>query len=178
VEVDGVEDDPGTAEFDPGVKFTAVEDALTVELGDFIDFSLSFKVKPAVDKRSIVDASLELTDFVFDSSGDGVIEITDTVFDENFVSLGQLTVGLDFAGEILREEIEFMKQRMVFQEIDIFVDSGFSGTQTGIAMFEARKSQVPVPATWVLVGLGIFGVRLARRDRRASPLASRPGHLQ
>ena len=56
---------------------------------------------------------------------------------------------------------------MVFQETNIFVDSGFIGEPAGINLFEIRKSQIPEPATLPLIGVGLASVGLLRRRRKA-----------
>ncbi len=167
IDVTGLVDDPNTPRFDPGLKFTALDDglggALTVDLSDFIDFSFTFKVTVLDPDFHIVDASLALTDFVGDPIDDGVIEISDFVTDPNFA----LFVTSDpFFGE-LTDSIEFAKLSMVIQEIDIFVES-FGGV-VGINMFEVRKSQtpeVPEPSTLSLFGVGLAGLALLRRRQR------------
>ena len=170
IDVTGLVDDPNTPRFDPGLKFTANFDvvtnlgALTVDQFDFIDFSFNFKVTVLDPDFHIVDASLALTDFVGDPIDDGVIEISDFVTDPNLAGLGALFVTSDpFFGE-LTDSIEFAKQSMVIQEIDIFVDS-FGGV-VGINMFEVRKSQIPEPGTLSLFGVGLAGLALLRRRQR------------
>ena len=171
IDVTGLVDDPGTSVFDPGLKFTALDDALTVDSSDFIDFSFNFKVTVLAPSFFITDASLALTDFVIDDFSDGLIQITDSVFDPDGIFLGfDLFVEADasFPPFILADMTEFAIQSMVFQEISIFVDSGFDGATTGINMFEVRKSQivVPLPGALVLFASGLAGLALLRRRQR------------
>ncbi len=95
IDVTGLVDDPGTSVFDPGLKFTALDDALTVDLFDDIAFSFSFKVTVLDPNFKITDASLALTDFVIDPFSDGFIKIEDFVIDPNFNFLGELIVNAD-----------------------------------------------------------------------------------
>jgi hypothetical protein len=164
--VDGLLDDPATLEPDPGLKFTAQNNALTVQGGDFINFAFSFKVTVLDPNRMIKDASLELTDFVFDAFTDSVVTIDDFVVDPLFVGLGALSVDADpFFGN-LYDQVGFANQSMVFQEIDIFIDSGFGGAVTGINMFEVRKSQVSEPSSVALNAVALVGLLLVRLRTR------------
>ncbi len=56
IDVTGLVDDPNTPRSDPGLKFTALGGALTVDFSDFIDFSFSFKVTVLDPNFHIVDA--------------------------------------------------------------------------------------------------------------------------
>ena len=167
IDVTGLFDDPVTALADPGLKFTALGAALTVDFGDFIDFSFNYKVTVLSSHNGIVGASLALTDYILDEFSDGFIQIDDFVFDPSLVGLGTLSVNADtFFGD-LTDSIEFGnlagKRSMVFQEISIFVDSGFDGATTGIFSFEVRKSQIPEPTSLSLFGVGLAGLALMLR---------------
>ena len=177
IDVTGLPDDPNTPYSDPGLKFTALDDgfgsaALTVDFGDFIDFGFNFTVTVLSPNRWIKDASLELTDFVI--GGDGLIQIDDSVFDPSFTTnFGNLFVEADaIFGNSLFDSVEFAPQTTLLQEINIFVDSGFVGDLTGINMFEVRKSQIPEPASLALFGVGLAGLGLVRRRRKAADHAA------
>ena len=169
IDVTGLADDPGTSLLDPGLAFTALNDALTVDNGDFIDFSFNFKATVLTPHLDIAGASLALTDFVLDPASDGLIQIDDFVFDPTPAGLGTAMVQADaqfFDPGDLTDLIEFKKENMVFQEITIFVDSGFVGAPTGIIVFEARKVQIAEPATLGVFGVGLAGLALWRRRQR------------
>jgi hypothetical protein len=180
IDVTGLPDDPNTHDPDPGLKFTASGGALTVDSGNFIDFGFNFLVtvlKPGLvcdgtppSHGCIKDASLALTAFSFGPGSDGLIQIEDTVFTADFQQiLGDLFVEADpLFGDSLTDAIGFAPQPAVLQEINILVDSGFSGTEAALTMFEVRKSQVPEPATLALLGLGALGLGWCRRRHPAS----------
>jgi hypothetical protein len=114
----------------------------------------------------IVDASLALTGFDFGAGSDGIIQIDDFAFTPDLQGLGSLHVEADpIFGNSLFDAITFPKQREVFEEINIFVDSGFSGALVGLTTFEVRKSQVPEPTSLALlaaIALAGFAVTKCR----------------
>lgn len=166
IDVVGLPDDPITPELDPGVKFTA-PDALTVTGGDFIDLALVFSVTVLDPNLHIVDASLALTGFGFGPGSDGIILIDDFAFTPDLQGLGSLHVEADpIFGNSLFDAIAFPKQPKVFEEINIFVDSG-SGALAGLTAFEVRKSQAPEPTTLVLLAaIALAGLTVTTRCRR------------
>ena len=165
IDVTGIADDP----FNPGLKFTASNDVLTVSGGDFIDFGIGFSVMVGNPNLQISGASLALSDFV--NGGDGLIQIDDFVFDTAFGGLGSLFVEADaIFGDTLFDAIGIAPQTTVFQEIEIFIDSGFDGDVVGINMFEIRKQQVgevPEPASLSLFVAGLLALGALGRRRAA-----------
>lgn len=162
IDVTGLDDQP----LNEGLKFTAHADALTVDAGDFIDFKFNFKVTVEDPEFRIKDASLALTEFVPDRDDLGLIHIVDFATDVNNLGLGTLEVFSDPFFGPLTDAVEFDRQAMVFQEIDIFVDSVVA--PIGIIEFEVRKSQIPEPATLTLSVLGLAGLGLSRRRRKTA----------
>jgi len=135
----------------------AMNDALTVSGGDFIDLGLSFKVT-ADPGMSIIGTSLDMTGG-FNVVGDGMVQIDDFAFDTDFMGLGEVSVDADLFGSSLTDSIEFAAQTSMFQEIDIMIDSGSAGDLTGITMFEVRKAQIiPEPETLALFLIGLVGL--------------------
>jgi hypothetical protein len=165
IDVVGLQNDPITPELDPGLKFTT-SDALTVTGGNFIDLAFDFSVTVLDPNLHIVDASLALTGFDFGAGSDGIIQIDDFAFTPDLQGLGSLHVEADpIFGNSLFDAITFPKQREVFEEINIFVDSGFSGALVGLTTFEVRKSQVPEPTSLALlaaIALAGFAVTKCR----------------
>ena len=146
----------------PGLLFTAIEDALTVANGEWIDFGFNFKVTVLDPDRHITGASLRLTDFV--QGGDGLIQIEDAVFDPDLINLANLFVEGDaLFGNDLFDVSDIDPQSMVVQEINVFIDSGFDGVANGINTFEVNKWQVPEPGITALLGLGLAVLGLVRR---------------
>jgi hypothetical protein len=156
-------DDPATAVVDPGLVFNALNEGLTVSNGDFIDFAILFRASATSEKYPIKDVFLGLTDFSLDPLSDSIIEAADFAFDPDFIGLGSATVSSDPFFGPTSDGFEFPLQPYLYQELEIFVDSGFVGAETALTELVVRKSRVPNPATAFLFLAGVSVFLLIRR---------------
>jgi hypothetical protein len=162
IQVIGVDDIP----LNPGLRFLANNNAFQVSGGDFIDISFSFKVTVTKPGLFIKDASLSLVDFTLSALTDAVIQIDDSVFTADPFLLDTLTVNADSFGTTPFASTEFDRYTMLFQEIDIVIDSGFDGAVTSVTEFLVRKSQIPEPTVIALVAFGMAGIVGLQRKYR------------
>lgn len=149
----------------PGLLFTASDDALSLVGPGFLD--LEFRYTVTAPAALIKDASVGLTGFT--RSGDGSVGIFQDILDIDEAPIDSNLVFANPGGEQLTDSAEFALRQAVIIATAVDVVAGEEG-QAGIVTFEQRVSQVPLPATLALLlpalatlaGLGWQSRRRAR----------------
>jgi len=135
-----------------------------------VNATLSFKVSilPEYDDRFIKDVSMYLTGA--GATGTGMVSVVETVWDASFPE-GNVIASLscskqdDDGGAYLVDSAEFapLKEIWIFSK-DISITGGTSGTGH-LSEFFQYYSQIPEPATVVLLGLGALGLIRRKQSR-------------
>lgn len=153
---------------DYGLKFTC---SLIAAPNETINATLRFKVSvlPGYDER-IKDVQLCLTGVSV--NGSGIVAIGEEVWDRPFYTPGTVPIALlncskwkDSPLDYLVDHAEFapVKEIWIYSK-DISIKGGINGS-AHLSEFYQYYSQIPEPATLVLLGLGALS--LLRRKRKA-----------
>jgi hypothetical protein len=173
--------DDGGFEPGPGLRFE-FNDQLTVagvtdpnpdglELLEFIDLTFSFSVtslgSPIKDNSLLLDAELEdpqldvaafVLEQVFATDGQ---QIASKTAERSFLDLGGPPIEVDDPTDFA----VFDPQQSIRVSKNIFVGASVDDEVADVIAVEQRFSQVPIPATAMLLGLGLVGLFVVRRRR-------------
>jgi hypothetical protein len=162
ITVSGLDDQP----FNPGLQFSG-NDGLTVVGAGEIDLAWNFTVDVLRPHRKIHDNELALVAFGFSGEG-GRILIRDSKFSRRLLFLGETQVEADnlFQQFDLFDSVVFAPQTRLIVEKEIRIEGDFLDETVVLDTFVDRFSQIPAPATLVLVALGLVGLGVMRRRAR------------
>ena len=151
----------------PGLEFVSTG-ILTVSDMDFMDLYFSFTVTSM--GALIKDNSLEITGYEFgaDNLG-GLIYIEEHVYDvaDNLLAFKTAEIDNLFDIDDPYDWAEFAPQQSIYVEKNIMLYSDFMDDTVSLNSFEQRFSQVPEPATILLVSTGLLGIGALRKKRKA-----------
>jgi len=155
----------------PGLQFNGNGALSTIGL-DLIDLTLGFTVSTVDGAARINDNSLEITGHNFGAGNSGgFITIFEDVFDATGALIGEKFVTADNADPPILDLFDsaaFSPVALVSVEKTILLAGDSENDTVTLETFTQRFSQVPEPASWVLVMLGLLGAGLTRRGRRRS----------
>lgn len=151
----------------PGLEFVSTG-ILTVSDLDVMDLYFSFTVTSM--GALIKDNSLEITGYEFgaDNLG-GLIYIEEHVYDvaDNLLAFKTAEIDNLFDIDDPYDWAEFAPQQSIYVEKNIMLYSDFMDDTVSLNSFEQRFSQVPEPATILLVSTGLLGIGALRKKRKA-----------
>lgn len=152
----------------PGLEFVSTG-ILTVSDMYFMDLYFSFTVT-SLSSNLIKDNSLEITDYEFgaDNFG-GLIYIEEHVYDpaDNLLAFKKAEIDNLYGIFDPYDEAEFALQQSIYVEKNILLAGDFFGDTVSLNSFDQRFSQVPEPATILLVSTGLLGIGALRKRRKA-----------
>lgn len=165
IEVNPLADQP----LNPGLEFVSTG-ILTVSDTDFMDLYFSFTVTSM--GALIKDNSLEITDYDFGAGNwGGLIYIEEEVYDSAGNPLASKRAEIDNLLGIVDpyDWAEFAPQQSIYVEKNILLSGDWLGDTVSLNSFNQRFSQVPEPATILLVSTGLLGIGALRKRRKAKP---------
>jgi hypothetical protein len=163
----------------PGINID-FGDQMTVEGDDiyaYIDITFGFRVSTLDGVAAIKDNSLNFDSGslsrVTDGFNDLGLFVDETVFDSAGNELGRKSIEFSVlddqqVGDQVSDSAVFDPQAEIFVEKNILVWSQDIGDIAALVSIEQRFSQVPAPATILLVGLGLAGIGVHRRRESAA----------
>lgn len=163
IEVNPLADQP----LNPGLEFVSTG-LLTVSDLDIMDLYFSFTVTSL--GALIKDNSLEITDYDFGAGNwGGLIYIEEHVYDvaDNPLAYKEAQIDNLFGIVDPYDEAEFAPQQSIKVEKNILLSGDWYGDTVSLNSFDQRFSQVPEPATILLVSTGLLGIGALRKRRKA-----------
>ena len=151
----------------PGLEFVSTG-ILTVSDMDIMDLYFSFTVTSL--GALIKDNSLEITDYEFGANNfGGLIYIEEHVYDvaDNLLAFKIAEIDNFFGINDPYDWAEFAPQQSIYVEKNILLSGDWFGDTVSLNSFDQRFSQVPEPATILLVSTGLLGIGALRKKRKA-----------
>jgi hypothetical protein len=172
IDVNGISSagDPDPYDPGPGLDFqfngqlSAVDD-------NILNVLIGFSVEALDPDHPIKDNLLELTGWTFDPLNiGGIVDVVETVYDAAGNVIGSKQVFADnlLGIELLQDSADFDPTSKIFVEKSILVAGDVIGDVVSLDSVEQRFSQVPLPGTLLLLGLGLAGFGFARRRAQAA----------
>jgi hypothetical protein len=162
IEVMALDDQP----LNPGLHFHT-DNEFTVAGFDLIDLTILFGVSTLDGVARIKDNSLEINEFLFGAGNlGGFIAIYEDILDVSGDLIGEKFVSADnFPPPLfdLFDSATFSPQATISIEKTILIGGDDVGDTVSLYDFTQRFSQIPEPATLVLIGVGLTGFGFARR---------------
>lgn len=139
----------------------AANGQLVVTDTDFLSLRLGFKVVDLTGTH-LKDNDLLIDGFVL---GTGHVKVDENVFDSGGIYLGSKHTEIDplWGVDVRHDHLDFVKVHDLIIEKDILLEGRALGDVAGLLIIEQRFS-VPEPATTFLVGAGLAGFWLGRRN--------------
>lgn len=159
-------------DFNEQLSVAGVTEGGPLELLEFIDLTWSFTVTTLIQKNQI-DSNLLLLDAqLTNPTLDAGVFILEQVFSLTDELLATKTAEVSFLepDEFVDDPIDsavFLPQSAVRVTKNIFVGASVDGEVADVISVTQRFGQVPVPATSLLLALGLAGISLVRRPQVA-----------
>ncbi len=164
IQVLALDDQP----LNPGLQYNT-SDGFSVTGLDLIDLFIEFSVSTIDGTARIKDNSLEIGDFAFGSGNfGGFITIFEDVRDASGSLIGDKLVMADNLPPPLFDLFDsatFSPQATIDVETWILAGGDDPNDSVSLTSFTQRFSQIPEPATLLLVGVGLAGFGIARKKR-------------